>query len=320
MGKYHVNNDTGVSGKCRATLRCPFGLPLEEHYATESEAQSAYEKKMKSHEINSYQRFTVLQLRKLSSEILKKTELKELNASQLSQTLQNEAHEAGMNRETVSSAIDLASILHSHQTRGNRGNFDKTPYIEHPLRNSVRLLRLGVKDEDIIVSAILHDTIEDGAQIFVKKFSETPVVSGELAARAELGSYIEKSYGSRVLEIVEAVSNDYIADTVKSRMSAEEKNRIYLEHVKKSIKDRPDVFLVKLSDLVDNAVGLHNNDTPNRREKTRKQAVKYLPVIHLFDEELSKHNMGLSDDVVKKLKQKMDMAVIRLNRIIARPQ
>jgi len=318
MGKFHVNNETGVSGKCRANLKCPFGLPLDEHYATEYEAQVAYEEKMKNQEISSYQKVTVEQLRKISSEILKKTSLKELNAAQLSQTLQNEAKDADMDNEVISSAIDLASILHSHQTRGNRGNFDKTPYIEHPLRNAVRLLRLKVKNQDVIVAAILHDTIEDGAQVFVKKFSETSAVTGELEARAELGEYIKKSYGPKVLELVEAVSNDYVADTVKSKMSAEEKNRIYLEHVKKSIKGRPEVFLVKISDLVDNGTGLHNNDIPSRREKTKKQAVKYLPVIHLFIKELEKNEFNLEPEVINNLMERMQITVVRLNKIISR--
>lgn len=318
MSRYHVNNETGVSGICHAIKRCPFGLPIDEHYPSEYAAREAYEVKMKGFEINSYQKFTIEAFRKIPSEILKKTDLKDLNAAQLSQTLQSESHDADLDKEIIGSAVDLASILHSKQTRGNRGNFITTPYIEHPLRNSLRLLRLGVRDQDVIVASILHDTIEDGAKMFVEKFNGSNAVTGEIAARAELGEYINKAYGNRVLKLVEAVTNDYIADTDKTRMSVKEKNRIYKEHVENNIKGNAGIVLVKISDICDNATGLYHNDIPGREAKTKKQAVKYLPVIDVFLKELDRTDLGLPEASIAHLKDKMHRTIIRLEAIISR--
>lgn len=41
---FHVNPDTGRTGKCDAKIQCRFGLSQEEHFETREEAQDAFEK------------------------------------------------------------------------------------------------------------------------------------------------------------------------------------------------------------------------------------------------------------------------------------
>lgn len=321
MNRYHVNLTTGVPGKCRAIKSCPFGLSIEDHYSTASEARADFEKKMVSKTFASLRREPALSvelLRLVPAGILRKTPLKELSAAQLAQTLQHEAASAGLDRDVISSSVDLATILHAHQSRGNRGNFVTTPYIEHPLRNAVRLLRLGVTNQDVIVAVILHDTVEDGAGVFVQKFHSEDLTNDELAARATLSGYISKAYGSNVARLVEAVTNDYIADTDKSKMSLAQKNLGYLIHVRDNIKDDAEVTLVKLTDFVDNASGLFHNDIPGRELKTKRQAQKYRPVVDVFLDELKRTKLPISAVHLAALIDRLEKTKISLDAIIAR--
>jgi (p)ppGpp synthase/HD superfamily hydrolase len=321
MNRYHVNLTTGVPGKCRAIKSCPFGLALEDHYSTPSEARAAFEKQMVSKTFASLKREPALSvelLRTIPANILRDTPLKELSAAQLAQTLQHEAVEVGMDRDVISSAVDLATILHAHQSRGNRGNFVTTPYIEHPLRNAVRLLRLGVTNQDVITAVILHDTVEDGADVFVKKFYNEVSTNDELESRAILSDYISKAYGSNVARLVEAVTNDYIADTEKSKMTLAQKNMGYLIHVRDNIKGDAEVILVKITDFVDNASGLYHNDIPGREVKTKRQAQKYRPVVDVFLEELKTTKLPIPEAHFAALSQRLEKTKISLDAIIAR--
>lgn len=314
---YHYNSDTGKYGVCSASKKeCPYvyGETLEE-------AQAQYEKSMQSEIVKPINKKLMRQqLRDMPAEILSKTPLKELDTAQLVQTIVYETKKIGIDEEDIKSSISLATILHAHQKRGNRGNFTTTPYIEHPLRNALRLIRLGVKNKDVIVAAILHDTVEDGAKSFVEKFKDYNSENiHELDAREELKNHIKNVYGKNSLRIIDAVTNDYIADTDKEKMSAIEKNRIYLEHVKNNIKNNPEVYLVKVSDFIDNATGLYHNDIPSRSAKTLKQAVKYLPVVEHFISSLKEMNpkdLGIDQKGVNSILDHLYKTEVRLQKII----
>ena len=310
MQKFHVNQETGLAAKCSANVsKCPYI-----HSDTLEGAQQAFEEAMSALTLPAS--VSVKDLRKMPSEALRKMPLKALDSNQLAQTLRHEATRLGMESDVVDSAIDLATILHAHQVRSNRGNFSKSPYIEHPLRNSLRLIRLGVSDQDVIVASILHDTVEDGARIFVKRFYNEK--QHEEDARESLKSHIQKAYGKNVAELVEAVTNDYIADSDSTKMSLAEKHKVYLEHVRKNIQNNPGAFLVKVSDFIDNATGLYHNDTPERRSKTRNQALKYLPVVEVFKQTLENDNIPLSEEAKTEIRDKMSHTTERLLKILQR--
>lgn len=56
-------------------------------------------------------------------------------------------------------AIAFAAKKH---TRQRRKNTDQSPYIEHPVQVALYLCEVGgVRDPDVILAAVLHDTIED---------------------------------------------------------------------------------------------------------------------------------------------------------------
>jgi hypothetical protein len=83
-------------------------------------------------------------------------------------------------------AINIASKYHCPQTRKD----GTTPYIIHPLGVAISLYEEGqIKDTDVLVAAILHDSLEDTA----------------LANNKDL---LVKIFGSRVMGIVEEVTDD----------------------------------------------------------------------------------------------------------------
>ena len=56
------------------------------------------------------------------------------------------------------SAVSFAATKHSKQTRKNKA---KSPYIEHPIEVAQELSMAGIMDVEILIAALLHDTIED---------------------------------------------------------------------------------------------------------------------------------------------------------------
>lgn len=84
-------------------------------------------------------------------------------------------------------AYELAAYAHRNQVRKGSGE----PYIMHPLSVAQILMQNGVTDEDILFAALLHDTLEDT----------------DLAA-----STIEEQFGSRVLALVQAVTEQKLDD------------------------------------------------------------------------------------------------------------
>jgi GTP diphosphokinase / guanosine-3',5'-bis(diphosphate) 3'-diphosphatase len=75
------------------------------------------------------------------------------------------------------SAIRFAADKHRSQRRKDT---EKTPYINHPIQVVETLWRVGqVRDEDILIAAVLHDTLEDT--------DTTEKELGELFGQAVLG-------------------------------------------------------------------------------------------------------------------------------------
>lgn len=102
-------------------------------------------------------------------------------------------------------AVKFAAEKHTHQRRKNS---DATPYINHPIEVAEHLARVGgISDEDVILAAILHDTIEDTKTTFEE---------------------IEGCFGSRVAKIVMECTDD------KSLEKAERKRLQIVNAPKKS--------------------------------------------------------------------------------------
>ncbi len=244
------------------------------------------------------------------SRILKKTPLKELDSAMLAITLIDETKELHMSGK-VREAMTLASHLHSEQTRSVRGNLETTPYIEHPLRNAVRLLRLGCRDEKIINATLLHDVVEDCSQKYVEEYTGKKGM-GEEESRKILLDHISKEFSPEVSRIVKAVSND----VTPASMSREEKVSRYHKHVAEAIHQDTSVFFVKLSDFMDNAGSMHYQAKAND-EKFINRALKYKPMVNVFRNELENidHNKA-NEEGIRKIRKTLDLIESRLTVLI----
>lgn len=273
MAKYHVNKTTGQVALCRAVKRCPFGDLQEDHYASREEAVQVFE--------------TLMTNETLPRPVYYE-ELKKMDANDLAHSFLGAAKDSGLDAEELSDALEFASLLHAGQKRQNRGRHETTPYIEHPLRVSYRLLKLGVKNPAVIKAALLHDTIEDCAQIYMKNVKGSNEEVDEEQARHELGNFISARYGEEVRTIVLSVTNDHRPQEVSRAMSQQAKNIEYKAHLEDEIVDNEPALLVKYSDFMDNAGGLHHNDIPGREQRIQRMASKYQPCVELFIEEFNK--------------------------------
>lgn len=300
MKKYHINPTTGRVSICHAIRSCPFGSLESDHYADQTEARSAYE--------------SLLSEETLPRPVVRDS-LKEMDANDLAHGMLSMADREGLSSETLSTALEFASFLHAGQMRRNRGRHDTTPYIEHPLRVTYRLLKLGVRDQDVLNAALLHDTVEDCAQVYTTKFLGRDDVEEE-EARELLLNHISTRYSPRTAEIVKSVTNEYQDPGTSKAMSPEEKNRIYKEHLEVEITGRPSAALVKMSDFIDNAAGLHHNDVPGFEAKVKKQATKYHPCISLFQKEISSPEFPLPQESRSRILAQLDRTEKRLSHIM----
>lgn len=83
-------------------------------------------------------------------------------------------------------AVRYAAQKHASQRR-KAANAKVVPYIVHPLEAAQILAEVGVTDEDVLIAAVLHDTLED-----------TSATENDLRFK----------YGERVLGIVKEITDD----------------------------------------------------------------------------------------------------------------
>lgn len=190
---------------------------------------------------------------------------------------------------TMMNALGAATFLHRHQTRANRAGMPRAPYSEHPLRNALRALRMGVTKMDIVVAALLHDTVEDCADSIVKDYLDLEPAGMDEAHKRELSlDWITDTFGAEVRRLVEEVTNPL---TTGPKQPREVTNLRYTTHVHDSIQDDPDVFILKFVDFADNACGLHHNvsglGAGVNDAMAARLAAKYIPVTHIFEAELA---------------------------------
>jgi guanosine-3',5'-bis(diphosphate) 3'-pyrophosphohydrolase len=116
-------------------------------------------------------------------------------------------------------AADFAALKHRRQRRKDA---EASPYINHPLALA-RVLKLeaGVSDVEVLVAAILHDTVED-----------TETTTEELA----------REFGQKVAAIVAEVTDD-------KALPKPDRKRLQVERAPHS---SPQAKLVKLADKICN--------------------------------------------------------------------
>lgn len=94
-------------------------------------------------------------------------------------------------------ALNFAAEKHKMQRRKDP---EATPYINHPIGVAFILVQCGVEDGNVLISAILHDTVEDTETSFEE---------------------IEEIFGLKICSIVKEVTDD-------KNLSKEERKRFYI--------------------------------------------------------------------------------------------
>ncbi len=212
----------------------------------------------------------------LASGQVQPSRLKEMDAARLTCALLREGREAGIDQHLLSDVVEFAASLHKDQKRSWRAGFPKTPYIEHPLRVALRLVRLGVSEPSLIAAAVLHDTVEDCSKVFVKDYLQMePGETGE--CRTLLSQFIEQRYGPTTAEYVLSVTNP-VADKLTHTQ--------YQQNVREEIATSPKTYLLKFGDFFDNAGSLHYQDREGNEKMVYRLASKYYPLISDFEQNL----------------------------------
>ncbi|WP_072804156.1 HD domain-containing protein [Rhodococcoides yunnanense] len=195
----------------------------------------------------------------------------------------------------VRTAVGLASLAHRDQTRpGSSGTPE--PYINHPLRNTLRLIRLSSRDPEALAATALHDTVEDQPERLVELLQGDRTAAPRDEARRLLSAYFEGT----VSDTVWAVTNP----PRPSGLTIELKNAAYVEHVT-AVIDNPRVYLVKVSDFIDNAGSLSALADPVKRNRLRE---KYGPLVPIFQDAALRHGdaLGLDSEGFTRLTKRLD--------------
>lgn len=139
-------------------------------------------------------------------------------------------------------AATFAAQKHKHQRR--KGEHSE-PYINHPLEVANLLANIGgVHDIEILMAAILHDTVED-----------CEVTGNELSLL----------FGDTVANYVLEVSDD------KSLPKAERK-QLQIEHAPRL---SPGAKMIKLADKISNINDVSNNPPANWDLKRRREYIEW---------------------------------------------
>lgn len=133
-------------------------------------------------------------------------------------------------------ALMFATRKHQNQRRKGR---DKLPYVNHPIRVTDALWRVGgVRDVPTLLAALLHDTLED-----------TETTPDEL----------EALFGAEVLSIVQEVTDD-------KSLSKATRKQLQIEHAPHI---SPKAKLIKLVDKIDNVTDVSHDPPPNWSHERR---------------------------------------------------
>lgn len=196
------------------------------------------------------------------------------------------AQKEGVSHPLMADAIRFASDLHKTDTRANRAHHPRTAYIEHPLQNTLRVIRYGCTRQHILIATLLHDTVEDHAWDIARSYAKQEP-NDEADARRISYEYIEHKFGKDVARVVKGMSNPIVDDKY---LPAAQKNLIYRDHVIEAVED-PEVLVSKVSDFTDNALSLHHTESTMTATSLYKKATKYLLVIDHLTGALKKHYM-----------------------------
>ena len=151
--------------------------------------------------------------------------------------------------ERLRAAFEFSAKAHGLQKRK-----DGSPFVSHPLAAAEITVEMGL-DEDSVIAALLHDTIED-----------TGVTSDEISAR----------FGPSVANIVEGVTKLTRVQYTSKEEEEMENLRKMLMAMAKDIR----VILIKIADRLHNMRTMEYQSENKQREKAKETMEIYAPIAH----------------------------------------
>ena len=149
----------------------------------------------------------------------------------------------------IRTAFELAAAAHAGQKRK-----DGSPYVTHTVAAAEIIVEMGL-DEDSIVAALLHDTIED-----------TDITHED----------IQKQFGPSVADIVEGVTKLTRVNYTSREDEQMENTRKMLLAMSKDIR----VILIKLADRLHNMRTMDYQSPEKQRLKSLETMQIYAPIAH----------------------------------------
>lgn len=169
--------------------------------------------------------------------------------------------------EQVIESLSLAAFSHDGAFRKeNRNGVEYLdPYIIHPLRNALRIQRwyAGWSHphlSEMVCAALLHDTVEDAAERIIDFYGDMFLMSGTTPRETALNA-LARRFGDAISDAVLRVTNP---EEVTSQDE-------YAEHIRVWVVTDERAYVVKASDLVDNAGSLKHMDVSSRRERLARK-------------------------------------------------
>jgi len=166
--------------------------------------------------------------------------------------------------------VEFAADKHQNQTRKDP---DKTPYIIHPIGVAERLLIIGhVRDPDILIAALLHDTVEDtetsfeeieakfGPRVrgFVQEVTDDRSLQKEERKRLQIVNAPHKSAGAAMIKLADKLYNLQDLDRMPPEDWTQERVDHYFKWAKEVVDHLPWVN-GKLKKAVDLVINKHLN-------------------------------------------------------------
>lgn len=175
-------------------------------------------------------------------------------------------------------ALDLVLKIHKDQKSRPDGE-----YINHILRVALRCIYFGITKVDTIISALLHDSVEDQKINLCNEsglFKEVDLLFlPDTELRIMCLHAIKNMFGESVSKNVDLLTNPEIVDD----STVGDFNKIYLNHVSNVVKNNFQAGIIKLSDFYDNGMDLDNIVDENRKNKYIK---RYTPLFKVFKDQI----------------------------------
>jgi len=181
-------------------------------------------------------------------------------------------------REFVISSAMVATHLHRHQTRLVRKKFPRVPYIEHPIRVTLRMIGWGERGFHLLAAGMLHDTFEDCAKEIVLLYAVD--LKGGIRPldddRATARRWVAQACSSETAALVHQVTNPPAPVTYDE----------HLQELAAGGAANRDALVLKAADLVDNPGSLAHQHGHVPDSFIAAKVYKYYPNVVLVADAL----------------------------------